>query len=795
MIRVFLHETHILRRIGKERRCCPPDFYDSPDADKQLAEKTSTISLADQATWPVASNAPPSVHPCVSTDINWKELLKLAPYWSHGEYDFNKLYQAATSFPWMDLRDRIELEHISSQERTQDYYRQYLDRGKEAEQEQALHRRSRVAPHRNGVKGRWVYHTLPYANCYEQCPFDGMHCLSNIAELILDILGGKKSNTAADRTLAIAQCVHPEWTKAELLPWVLARDDIARLEARLSAVIVPSGLSNEYKVQHVFSEQFGLTSHQRTMWLVVYWKFASDQLKLPSAYRCVISQLADDICSLMSPAFDRDDLHAIFDNVTETIAVFEGMFPESAMTFCLHELIDLAATLGVQGPLRSRWMYPYERAMRVVRRLTPDGGQSNDLTVASRLAVYEAAMQHEFSNDGDSCTEPCDDEESCEESWDDARTHEHDSARRRVWSEKELSLLVDSYLNTMSYYPTSDWQLIQQLIHEQCATSALSSWLWVLRWTPDKESTLSEKVAWMKETFPKLPFFTRCMVHGLPMRGNNCFDTVNADGLTRWLAHDNGWQSCWCRCRHPETGAEQCATICAFVRVGDLYFAVVQPWTLTLLGAEKGCSGPSYYAIDLSRSGADVGQNQSIIVVPVRCIYPTNVAVAALRAAPHDGVKPVRLANTMEDVNDVSYIAVIELQPWRSKCRALLRRIDHYHLEYLLELTWDELTRRMAARGFTISSAQLDHAMLNGAARADLSIAFKWNTGWAAGQLLSLAEDRLDRSRGLTHVVRFPDGIFPVRLDSQKQIFPETILPMFSYPVNSWCVWVSDGSS
>src|SRR5690606_20205284 len=102
------------------------------------------------------------------------------------------------------------------------------------------------------------------------------------------------------------------------------------------------------------------------MWLVVYWKFASDQLKLPSTFRCAISQLADDICSLMSPAFDRDDLHALFDSVTETIAAIEGMFPESAMTFCLHELIDLAATLGVQGPLHSRWMHPYERAMRVV---------------------------------------------------------------------------------------------------------------------------------------------------------------------------------------------------------------------------------------------------------------------------------------------------------------------------------------------------------------------------------------------------------------------------------------------
>src|SRR3546814_4150059 len=133
-----------------------------------------------------------------------------------------------------------------------------------------------------------------------------MHCVSKVAELVLELLQGNKSNTEADRVLAAAQHVHNEWTSASALrsrlPWVLAQASIAAMEARLSAIMLPAGLSNDYKLQQVFHAT--LTSHQRTVWLTVYWKFISDGL-LPSCYRSLVAQLSDDVSMLLSPAFER----------------------------------------------------------------------------------------------------------------------------------------------------------------------------------------------------------------------------------------------------------------------------------------------------------------------------------------------------------------------------------------------------------------------------------------------------------------------------------------------------------
>src|SRR5690606_24937925 len=93
---------------------------------------------------------------------------------------------------------------------------------------------------------------------------------------------------------------------------------------------------------------------------------------------------------ILAPSLIVENFPNLFERITETVALIEGMLPESAMTFIVHELLDITAALQRFGPIRSWWMFHFERVNRTIRTLCPrGGGRSNDLTIAERYALLE----------------------------------------------------------------------------------------------------------------------------------------------------------------------------------------------------------------------------------------------------------------------------------------------------------------------------------------------------------------------------------------------------------------------
>jgi hypothetical protein len=154
----------------------------------------------------------------------------------------------------MDLRQHVPLDGIASTERATVFYDEYLQRGTRAENDGGHAVR--------GVKGTWVYSNLPYANWYHQAPYDAMHVLSNVAGLVLNLISGSKYSSDNERILAAAQGVHDNWwrERSPQFPWVLSPLQTAMLENRLAAVVIPTGMTNEFAVRNVLTENSSLTS-------------------------------------------------------------------------------------------------------------------------------------------------------------------------------------------------------------------------------------------------------------------------------------------------------------------------------------------------------------------------------------------------------------------------------------------------------------------------------------------------------------------------------------------------------
>ena len=91
--RIFLHSTHILRRIGAVRQCCPHNFYiDSADMDTKINAQCEKVIRGAQRLQP-----PPTQLEGRTCDqrIPRAEHTDFAAYWFHAEYPFHLLYKLA----------------------------------------------------------------------------------------------------------------------------------------------------------------------------------------------------------------------------------------------------------------------------------------------------------------------------------------------------------------------------------------------------------------------------------------------------------------------------------------------------------------------------------------------------------------------------------------------------------------------------------------------------------------------------------------------------------------------------
>nr|XP_028945754.1 uncharacterized protein LOC114820041 [Malus domestica] len=99
---------------------------------------------------------------------------------------------------------------------------------------------------------------------------------------------------------------------------------------------------------------------------------------LPKGPRHAIFRLCVFFHELCQGVIDKSKLEVLENEVAETICMLEKYFPPSFFNIMIHLTIHLAREARLCGPVHYRWMYPFERFMKVLKdyvrnRARPEG--------------------------------------------------------------------------------------------------------------------------------------------------------------------------------------------------------------------------------------------------------------------------------------------------------------------------------------------------------------------------------------------------------------------------------------
>lgn len=677
--RALLPADHVLRRVGQARSCCPENFYGSAsnvhdivirDRCKEIAAMAVRNNPAhghDQGLAPQECphqqlTVPTTEISCEGVPFTTALAAGNRAFWSHAARFSFQTYSPHVDFPSLDARvvrvprqARIDTSDSgAAQPIRDDFYETYPE-----------------------FKKAWIFQPLDYAHVLRSVTYDAMHCISNVAGLVLDIVLGEICTQPADLTLARAQGIHRNWPSSGFsrgAPWrFLVRPPA--ISRRLDCILLPAAFAS-YRIRKFDTERGHLTSHHRLLLLTVYWKYISHD-NLGRAFRALFCQLSDDIVELLRPSIREDSIPTLQLLVAETIALWEGMLPESSMRFALHQLVDIAASIRHFGPLRSGWMYPYERVMKVVRGFWPHtGGRSNDLTAAGRYEALEAS----------------------------------------------------TFNQTFERSEAAEVSACQVNVHESPFSRPLN-----------REATIFEGLGLTATDSLFAAYqFTYGTSAELQVEAHCHESVISNDQLLRYLTSSPRWRSCFVRCKG-STGSDPdfYATVNAFVLTSaQEHFAVVQQWKTIIVGAEGGTDAEAcgYHAICLSSSST-----RSLRRVACAHIWETAVAIAPLLFRGGETMRAVMLEGIDDHhVEPPTHLGLIDLQPQNvglSETRPC--RADDGDVS-TINLTFRQLLRCVERKQFDILPR---HQGPNGAIRVGDFVAFKYSTGWALGSVVCAAND------------------------------------------------------
>ncbi|XP_042415312.1 uncharacterized protein LOC122004501 [Zingiber officinale] len=99
---------------------------------------------------------------------------------------------------------------------------------------------------------------------------------------------------------------------------------------------------------------------------------------LPKGPRNAIFLLCAFYNELCQRVLDRNRLEQLKENIAETLCMLERYFPPAFFTISVHLTIHLAREARLCGPVQFRWMYPFERFMKMLKgyvknRARPEG--------------------------------------------------------------------------------------------------------------------------------------------------------------------------------------------------------------------------------------------------------------------------------------------------------------------------------------------------------------------------------------------------------------------------------------
>ncbi|KAL6272496.1 hypothetical protein ACE6H2_023188 [Prunus campanulata] len=236
---------------------------------------------------------------------------------------------------------------------------------------------------------------------------DVMHIEKNVCDSIigtlLEIPGKNKDGIAARLDLlnmGVKIDLQPEYgerrTRLPPGPWNLSRAEKRAVCNSFYGMKVPEGYSSNIKnlVSLKDSRLLGLKSHDcHTLMQQLLPVAIRSVLEKPARY--AITRLCFFFNALCAKTVDVSKLDKLEEDVVVTLCLLEKYFPPSFFDIMVHLVVHLVREVRLCGPVYFRWMYPFERYMKVLKgyvqnRTRPEG------CIAERYIAEEAV---EFCTD------------------------------------------------------------------------------------------------------------------------------------------------------------------------------------------------------------------------------------------------------------------------------------------------------------------------------------------------------------------------------------------------------------
>ncbi|KAK9289285.1 hypothetical protein L1049_017761 [Liquidambar formosana] len=241
-------------------------------------------------------------------------------------------------------------------------------------------------------KKKSIFFDLPYwKTLLLRHNLDVMHIEKNICESIIGTLlhvkgkskdGLKSRNDLVD--MGIRNELHPQKRGKNQnylppAPHMLSKTEKQIFCKRLADLKLPDGYSSNISncVSLEECKLVGLKSHDCHVLLHQLLSVALRGL-LPKGPRNAIFRLCSFYNEVCQRVIDRNRLEQLEEDVVETLCMFERFFPPSFFDIMVHLTIHLGREARLGGPVQYRWMYPFERYMKVLKgyvrnRARPEG--------------------------------------------------------------------------------------------------------------------------------------------------------------------------------------------------------------------------------------------------------------------------------------------------------------------------------------------------------------------------------------------------------------------------------------
>ncbi|CAA7059754.1 unnamed protein product [Microthlaspi erraticum] len=231
---------------------------------------------------------------------------------------------------------------------------------------------------------------------------DVMHVERNVAASVIATLlhcGKSKDGLNARKDLellGIRKDLHPKIQgKRTLLPaapWTLSKAEKKIFCKRLYDFKGPDGYCSSISscISLDDCKVMGLKSHDYHVLMQQLLPVAIRGL-LPKGVRIAIVRLSKFFNCLCQRVIDREQILVMENEIVETLCMFERFFPPSFFDIMVNLCVHLGREARLGGPVHFRWMYPFERYMKVLKDFVRNPARPEGCIAESYLA--EECMQ------------------------------------------------------------------------------------------------------------------------------------------------------------------------------------------------------------------------------------------------------------------------------------------------------------------------------------------------------------------------------------------------------------------